>query len=311
MQSTTRIVGEKAQPANPAIQIPFGVGPDGRLVEPHKVRRGLACGCTCPGCGQPLIARRGRVRQAHFAHVSDATPCVNGTETALHRMAKQVLAEMRGLGLPALNVRRTLTDSRGRVHEDTEQVFDARVAWAEIVEIEVERHQIGRPDAVMRLRDGSELLVEFRVAHAVEKPKRDRSRKRGAAMLEIDLRPFFECDTHGEIKLRQFLLGARHRHWISHPDWHRVAARLDQRLKDRVESIEPAYAIEPDGMARCRPLPKPQYRALCPSCGPLLDRRGVPLVLHLWPNCPHCRARTVPWTADLSKRLQTDKRVKA
>ena len=50
--------------------LPFGEAPDGRLLRASEVPAGLACGCACPGCGAPLLARRGGRRAAHFAHAT-------------------------------------------------------------------------------------------------------------------------------------------------------------------------------------------------------------------------------------------------
>ena len=42
------------------LPLPYGVAPDGRrLVRASAVPAGLACGCACPACGAPLVARRG------------------------------------------------------------------------------------------------------------------------------------------------------------------------------------------------------------------------------------------------------------
>ena len=73
--------------------IPFGIDASGQWQTSYTVPRGRACGCICPGCGEPLIARQGTVLSWHFAHeskTSDGSRCV---ETAIHRYAKSVLAE--------------------------------------------------------------------------------------------------------------------------------------------------------------------------------------------------------------------------
>lgn len=52
-------------------KIPFGIrGVDGELVDVHDVERGIACGCICPSCKAPLNAKKGDVKEWHFAHVS-------------------------------------------------------------------------------------------------------------------------------------------------------------------------------------------------------------------------------------------------
>lgn len=53
---------------------------------------GLQPDCVCPCCLQPLVAKRGKVRVEHFAHLpaGDAVPCPG--ETILHQFAKLILA---------------------------------------------------------------------------------------------------------------------------------------------------------------------------------------------------------------------------
>lgn len=51
--------------------IPFGLQAEGeQLVDVGNVRRGNACGCICPSCRTPLVARQGDEKAWHFAHRS-------------------------------------------------------------------------------------------------------------------------------------------------------------------------------------------------------------------------------------------------
>ena len=82
------------------LRVPFGLR-DGRMWLPREVSNGLACGCQRPNCGQPLLAKNaGARRRAHFAHHTDHT-CSGAFESAVHRMAKQLICEQLRLALPA------------------------------------------------------------------------------------------------------------------------------------------------------------------------------------------------------------------
>lgn len=72
-----------------ALRIPFATRA-GKLVHVSEVDPGLREDCFCPGCGKPLVARKGAIKVHHFAHDGDH-PC-NG-ETILHLLAKQLLRE--------------------------------------------------------------------------------------------------------------------------------------------------------------------------------------------------------------------------
>lgn len=64
----------------------------GNMVDIADVPSGLACGCICASCGESLVARKGEVKQWHFAHKS-GSECAGAIETALHRAAKQILLQ--------------------------------------------------------------------------------------------------------------------------------------------------------------------------------------------------------------------------
>lgn len=51
--------------------IPFGLDTEsGQLVDVGSAKRGNACGCICPSCETPLVARHGDEKEWHFAHRS-------------------------------------------------------------------------------------------------------------------------------------------------------------------------------------------------------------------------------------------------
>lgn len=76
---------------------------EGRLQHVSEVQRGLACGCTCPACGDYLIARKGPIREHHFGHAADHD-CRTAVETALHMAARELLASRREIVLPNVKI---------------------------------------------------------------------------------------------------------------------------------------------------------------------------------------------------------------
>jgi len=62
----------------------------GQLVHVDAVASGSGCGCVCPSCGDPLVAKKGESRIHHFAHYRGAT-C--NPETLLHQVGKRLLFE--------------------------------------------------------------------------------------------------------------------------------------------------------------------------------------------------------------------------
>ena len=74
---------------NKDVTITHGLN-EGELVSIADVESGLKCNCTCTKCGEPLVAKKGEVKDHHFAHSVDSD-CSG--ETIKHIMAKQEIAQ--------------------------------------------------------------------------------------------------------------------------------------------------------------------------------------------------------------------------
>jgi len=87
--------------------IPFALSLDTNLlVDVADVQSGKKCGCICPSCNIPLIARKGDVNEWHFAHDSQfiekdqELSCDFSWAVAVKMMIKQILLEGSILALP-------------------------------------------------------------------------------------------------------------------------------------------------------------------------------------------------------------------
>ena len=143
----------ECSPRGDGVLLPYGQASDGRLVRASEVPAGLGCGCTCPACGAPLVARRGGVRIAHFAHAVDRA-CASAHETMLHRLAKQLIADGTALTLPEVAVE---YDGRRRL------VRPAVTIRPEGAALEPGLDGL-RPDILVTVA-GRPLLVEVAVTH--------------------------------------------------------------------------------------------------------------------------------------------------
>ena len=87
--------------------IPFALSLDTNLlVDVADVQSGKKCGCICPSCNIPLIARKGDINEWHFAHDSQfiekdqELSCDFSWAVAVKMMIKQILIEGSTLALP-------------------------------------------------------------------------------------------------------------------------------------------------------------------------------------------------------------------
>jgi hypothetical protein len=210
-----------------SLRVPFGLK-GRRMVSPDQVESGLACGCICPGCQAPLIAKKGMQVVWHFAH--DGAACDTGLETAVHLMAKQILAEERRVCLPAVDITIQATDAFGM-----QQVVTARLAPAASVQydtVALESRQGSRiPDAVGTcVAEAREHHIEVYVRHAVDDKKAQELEAQELVCFEIRLNDVPENLSYGA--LREAVINAPERiHWISYPGQQEAKRRLKAQLQ--------------------------------------------------------------------------------
>lgn len=144
----------------------------GDLVHVDEVPKGNDCGCICPHCKSALCAKNGgdsTIMLHHFAHLSGAD-CVGAVESALHKMAKDILSESKCVFLP--------NRFDGRLGE--QHRFDR------VEEEFYDKDTRLRPDCIGYNEDKS-LWIEFKRTHAVDAKKRGKIISAHIDCIEIDL----------------------------------------------------------------------------------------------------------------------------
>ena len=251
-----------------SLKTPFGLrGADIVSADDQLVPLGDACGCFCPSpaCNGPLIKRRDTV-SAHFAHKPNA-PCkgIPGTregalESGLHRLAKQALNAKPQLMLPGV-----VLFPKGNIADFRVQQPDAVVEFTKVEagEIAIEAAPASpKADAVLTLRSGDKLFVEFRVCHKVDAEKAQRLKELKARTLEIDLRPFLE-KRFSIADIQHFLISSpSDRKWVYDPD---------QEAKHQIQSKASLEDQCPRGLGRAT-------HQNCRGCPCRLSAEGRPIV---------------------------------
>lgn len=198
-------------------QLVFGErSADGRMVHISEVPSGLGCGCRCAACGGLLVARKGEVNEHHFGHHA-SDPCRTAVETAVHKLAKQILEERRELLLPAVDAR-----DRGRhliLREARTYSFDTAM---------LERPLEGVIPDVIVTKGEHRLLVEIVVTHRSGLEKIERIRRMGISAVEIDLSRL-PRDADASV-IEKALCEEAPRRWISNSKLEEAAAQLKAKL---------------------------------------------------------------------------------
>lgn len=188
------------------IRLQFGLQ-DGLLKHISEVSGGLDCGCRCASCDDRLVAKKGAVKQHHFAHAC-GSECATALETALHFAAKQILESEREIFLPA-----AILNFNGPY--SAIQVTNSQLVGLENVTLERKIGQI-IPD-VIASKNGQLLSIEIRVTHPVDSLKLQRISELGLSTLEIDLSKVARNLTL--LHLKTLVIGAgAHKKWLYNAD---------------------------------------------------------------------------------------------
>lgn len=198
---------------------------NGVLVSVEDVVSGLACECICPSCGATLVARKGNIREHHFAH-HGATDCTHGCESALHMMAKHILESRKEVFVP------------GETDRDKGEIRHFSTA-----ELESREYMTFIPDVLMK-NGADTLCVEVLVTHAVDEDKEQKITTAKLPTIEIDLGSMIE--DFDEDSVTEALLSGRETKWIYNSilDEQKKKQRVIDEICDYLPSASSGYSSD-------------------------------------------------------------------
>ena len=150
---------------------------NGLLVNISEVQSGLRCNCTCPGCNEELVARKGSKVMHHFAH-KNSVNCEFGYQTSLHLAAKDIFTKNRKFAVPELYL--TFPNSHKQ-----ELLQPALILNIKNVFLERKLDTI-IPDIFLET-DIGKVIVEIYVTHEINIEKKKKIKKIGIPTIEINL----------------------------------------------------------------------------------------------------------------------------
>lgn len=181
---------------NEKAYLTYALNKDGDLVHIDSVPNGNDCACFCPHCKSELCAKNGGSGTKmvhHFAHVSGAD-CVGAIESALHKMAKDVMKETLCLQLP---------DRLDGGHGELLKLDKVDVEF-------YDKETNLRPDCIGFYGD-KVIWIEFKRTHAVDAKKKGKIISAKVDCVELDLNV---CSLNPE-DVRKFIINDRNnRVWI-------------------------------------------------------------------------------------------------
>lgn len=216
-------------------KLPFGLK-NGRLVHVSKVEKGLDCGCVCPSCNHPLVARKGNKTKHHFAH-HKGKECGYGLETALHYAAKELLEKHKKIVIPKVDLKIGPHDKKHwLLSKEREITFD---------EVKLEFYHEGVIPDVLVYINGKPLMIEITVTHKTGKEKIQKVREQGISILEIDL-AYYEREFNIEDLEKEVIYNTANKKWLLNMKSEKIrdlAYHVSER-KDCVALSPPSCPVE-------------------------------------------------------------------
>lgn len=276
--------------------IPFGLRKEDQMyVDVADVPKGRNCGCLCPSCHIPLIARQGKVNRWHFAHASRKIrdveqSCQFSFFVSVRAMAKQIIESGFRLSTPGYT---------GEVSERHYGItFSERfcVTTPGTITLDNVQKECLFEETIVDICaeiNGYSLAIYFshperRVPFSLEVPD-----NKQCGVLEIDLsrtRELFlskntTSDRFVDV-LRTFIEGNNlSKKWIFHPRKHSAMCRARTRLEKRITNWRPSQErtkIRKNPYVRFEPGRKHHYECLiCKTKWSAYENEK--------PVCPVCR----------------------
>ena len=233
--------------------IPFGLDIEsGQLVDAGNVKRGNACGCICPSCKTPLVARHGDEKEWHFAHRSQKVhnETRKGCEYSFAVSVRLMIRQLSNDGLKFRTPR--LECSLPAFSEDSYESADFGYLVTEesllaIKEVQVGVHFCGVTVDVLGLVEGVPFIVfvTYKERDLPSELKSPSMSKCGVVELNVNAVPrLFKQEDNGQYKevLRRYIEDeAAGKAWVYHPREQRlretaIAKRQSWLLQQKAET---------------------------------------------------------------------------
>ena len=147
---------------------------DRSIIKIKDSSNGKGCECVCKCCGQPVVAKQGKVKDWHFAHLSkiECKYSNNPAETDLHILAKSVIEKHKTITI----------DSVFHFHKE---VLKKTVIKFDRIELE-KRVDKFTPD-IIAYKGSEKIWVEIAVTHFTDENKINYCKENHITLVEYDL----------------------------------------------------------------------------------------------------------------------------
>lgn len=246
---------------------------DNILVSVDQVEKGLACNCICPSCKSQLIARKGEVREHHFAHYKNNS-CATGYQTSLHLLAKELISEKRMIKIPAVYCNKLcLWENEPEGYFIDEQIYKDEKLLTN-VEVSLEEKENGIiPDVIIQYGN-YKLYVEIFVTHKVDSEKKKIVKQQDLSMMEIDLHKENRLISKEELSYYLFE-DTSNSYWINNKYQNKINKEVEKlkiefvkerKLKKQAEELKRQQELKIAMEKRKKEVREYFIKGICPMC---------------------------------------------
>lgn len=216
------------------IKLPIGIRDNKTIMISDLTEddRGLNCRCYCPYCNEQLVAKLGKIREHHFAHNSHTNVCTYGTETGLHKLAKEILESANYILLPPLKLvykskstnpndfhicYRNKTPYKNTPYDSSQIIIESSKLYYDSVKIENRLGNIHNgviiPDIII-YKKNIPLIIEIAVSHKVDENKLKKIRNKNISAIEILLKQEDLFTLSKEELTDQIINNIKNKYWL-------------------------------------------------------------------------------------------------
>ena len=209
--------------------------------------RGLKCNCVCPLCNEKLSAKLGSKNQHHFAHNSNSNcNLTSATETALHRLAKEIIEDEKTILLPSYfinfidtNVYKSL-DEKSKIrfeHLFTEPYEIIKPQYVKFDSVILEKALDSIVPDVIGITNNKKCLVEIAVFHFANDKKKAKIEDLQLPTIEINLKCLTKAPLSKNELKNKIINDVDCKKWIFNPKIHLKAIEADLHFENEINKI--------------------------------------------------------------------------
>lgn len=187
-----------------------------------------------------LQARLGKKNRHHFSHNSEKCSNETATQTALHMLAKEIIAKNGIMLFPAISLeyKNSTYFSYAYIQTLPQEIVIKPERLIKCDEVFLERRLSSIvPDIIFTSQKNS-CIIEIAVTHFVDEVKEQKIKALGLPALEIDLSECYRQNLNRAEIENEIINNSENRRWIYYPNLENLIFKAESEYKKAIDEIE-------------------------------------------------------------------------